>query len=335
MSAESMPDDPTTAARVARRTLLAGAAAAVAGAWIWHELPSASATQRATTHSRATTTARPLATLPTPKPWLPGAGEVDPSVKLRAVQFLEALGTWSSGGVGVSAAQHRVAGLGYDPNLVSQARSLLASAPAAVTRVTDAQYGGILSSSSSVLVVLEQWLRRADGSVLHRGTTVDVRLVGARPKWRVTELHPANPGPRATVSAQARAVLNNHRIILPFAARADIESGHVHNSVLSCLTTLAHDYVLNVSVVRSGHPIYVFGTSRLSDHPRGRAVDIWSVDGHPIVHPQNRALTIAVMRRAALSGPYQVGGPVLLSGPRASFFSDQTHQDHIHLGFST
>jgi hypothetical protein len=37
------------------------------------------------------------------------------------------------------------------------------------------------------------------------------------------------------------------------------------------------------------------------------------------------------MREAVRRGAYNVGGPLLLSG--SQFFSDRTHQDHIHLGF--
>jgi hypothetical protein len=266
---------------------------------------------------------------------LPGAGEVDPNVKLRAVQLLEAIGSWTTGHVGVNAAKSRVAALGYSPSLVDQARTLLASSPQAVTHVVDAQYGGILSSSSSVLVVLEQWLQRPDGSLIHRGTTVDVRLVGAHPKWRVTALHPATPGNAASISSAAHAVLNNSRIRLPFAARADVRSGGVHDSVLHCITTLSKSHVLNVSVMKSGHPIYVFGTNRHSDHPRGRAVDIWAIDGHAVVRPANRALVLSVMRKASTLGPWQVGGPVDLDGGGRKFFSDRTHQDHIHLGFNS
>ncbi len=318
-----------------RRALLVGGVAtgtAVALGWRWVDVAS-----RATAlpQSAAATAHASAATLPAPKPWIPGSGEVDPSVKLRAVQLLEALGTWDLGGVGVTAARRRVAALGLDPALVNQARSLLSSAPEAVTHVIDAQYGGILSSSSSVLVILEQWLKRPDGQLIHRGTTVDVRLVGARPRWNVTAMHPASPGAAVSVDSAAHAVLNNTRIHLPFAARADVASGAIHDSVLHCLTQLATAHVLNVSVMKSGHPIYVFGTNRHSDHPRGRAVDIWSIDGRPVVHPANRALVLSVMRRASVLGPYQVGGPVDLDGGGSRFFSDRTHQDHIHLGFSS
>jgi hypothetical protein len=36
---------------------------------------------------------------------------------------------------------------------------------------------------------------------------------------------------------------------------------------------LARTYRIGISVIRSGHPINVFGTNRPSDHPRGRAFD--------------------------------------------------------------
>jgi hypothetical protein len=39
------------------------------------------------------------------------------------------------------------------------------------------------------------------------------------------------------------------------------------------------------------------------------------------------------MRTAVADGATNVGGPLLLDGPQ--YFSDDTHQDHIHLGFHT
>jgi hypothetical protein len=85
-------------------------------------------------------------------------------------------------------------------------------------------------------------------------------------------------------------------------------------------------------VIRSGHPLYVFGTSRLSDHPRGRAFDTWQIDGHAVVDPATpRALVTGYMRAAAAAGSYNVGGPYRLSG--ATYFSDATHHDHVHAGF--
>jgi hypothetical protein len=275
--------------------------------------------------------------LPAAAPWVAGAGEVHPAVKVAALSALETIGTWSgAGGGSVAAAAARLRAVGVDPSLAAQAGPLLGAEPAAVTRIVDAQYGGILVSSSSVLAVLDQSRVDAAGHVHAGGTTVDVRLVAAAPRWRITALRPASPGPAtSSLPASAREVLASSRVRLPFAARADIASGQVHASVLGALLALAERYVVDVSIIRSGHPTHVFGTSRLSDHPRGRAVDVWALDGRRIVDPANRAFVVRAMRVAASVGPYQVGGPVDLDGGGRQYFSDQTHQDHLHLGFAT
>ena len=226
-------------------------------------------------------------TIPTPAAlWTPGPGELDPDVKAVAVE-------------------HVVAQLNR-PDL----------------QVYDAQYGGLLDTSASVLVVTSV-------------ATFDVRLVQASPRWRVTQVNPSQPGaPAPTLSSAATALLAEPRVSLPPAGLADVRSGQVHDSVLNVLLELAKQYELSVSVVRSGHPIDVFGTTRPSDHPRGRAVDVWRIDGNAVVNPATpTALVDDFMRRAAALGSYNVGGPRQLSGPQ--FFSDRTHHDHVHMGFTT
>jgi hypothetical protein len=90
-----------------------------------------------------------------------------------------------------------------------------------------------------------------------------------------------------------------------------------------------------VSVVRSGHPVHVFGTDRRSDHPPGRAFDTWRIADHAVVRPSTpRALVTAYMEALAAAGSYNVGGPVLL-GAAPQYFSDRTHHDHVHAGFTT
>ena len=290
--------------------------------------PSAAASGSAPTSATA-------AALPAASPWRAVAGEVHPEVKLRALRALEAVGTWRTGGGGsVAAAARRLRALGVDASLARSLTPLLGTEPAAVVRVVDAQYGGILSSSSSVLAVLDQWRLGPDGEVRQSGTTVDVRLVAASPLWRITAAHPAAPGAASSaLTGAARRVLASDRIRLPYAGRADVASGQVHDSVLTALLGLADRHVVDVSVVRSGHPVFVFGTSRRSDHPRGRAVDIWALDGKRVVEPAHRAFVEQAMRLAASLGPYQVGGPVDLDGGGTQYFSDDTHHDHLHLGF--
>jgi hypothetical protein len=258
---------------------------------------------------------------------------VQPAVKAQATRLLEAVGSWTDGAGGLPAARRRAAAAGFSPGLADELAPLLSTATAAVVQVRDAQYGGILAGSASVLVVLDQWLAHPDGSVTAGGTTVDVRLVAASPRWRAVAALPAAPGaPVARPSAAARAVLADTRIRLPYAATSDVRAGTIHDSVLTLVTALAREHVVDVSVLRSGHPLHVFGTTRTSDHPRGRAVDVWALDHRPLVVPANHALAASGMRFAVAHGAYNVGGPLLLSGPQ--YFSDRTHQDHIHLGLS-
>jgi hypothetical protein len=171
--------------------------------------------------------------------------------------------------------------------------------------------------------------------VVEGGTTYDVHLRLAGGQWQVTSVNPSDPGPAAAgLSTAARHVLQSSRIDLPPAARADIASGAVHDTALEAMLTVAIRWRIGISVIRSGHPLYVFGTTRLSDHPRGRAFDTWAVDGEPVVSAgAPPAVVPAYMEALASAGSYNVGGPVLL-GSAPQYFSDVTHHDHVHAGFA-
>jgi len=302
--------------------------------------PSGAGTSTSPRSQPAAGTSSPAA-LPAPTQWVPGPGEIQPAAKLAAVRLVEAFGTWPAGQGGVRDRAARAEKLGIPAaqatRLAGQTGSLTPSADAAVVRVIDAQYGGILTDSASVLVVCAQ-TTRTGSTLANGGTTVDVRLSRTSSGWSVTALHPAQPGPARPLDATQRDVLADPRIELPPASAADIRSGQVHTSVLDAMLRLAGPYQLSVSVVRSGHPLDVFGTNRPSDHPRGRAFDVWRIDGHRVVDPAtSRTLITAFMRAAAAAGSYNVGGPVLLSGGATpnQFFSDATHHDHVHIGFTS
>ncbi|MER7771273.1 hypothetical protein [Kitasatospora sp. NPDC096140] len=335
-----------------RGVLRAGAAALVLGAVAGctsGSKPSATGpgpgtptpgTATGTPPGAGTPTATPAPTavatpLPQPPLWQPGPSEIQPDVKRRAVELVAALGAWPPGGQGVEAARARVAALGLPPALADQAGPLAPPAVEASLEVIVAQYGGILADSASVLVVCRQWTRGADGSVAEGGTTVDVRLSRAAPRWTVTDLHPGVAGPAAAAPPPAVArVLAEPRIELPPEAAADLRSGTVHASVPEAMLRLAGPYTLSVSVVRTGHPLDVFGTTRPSDHPPGRAFDVWRIDGMAVVDPATpRQLIESFMRDAAAAGSYNVGGPVAIAGAGNRFFTDDTHHDHCHIGF--
>ena len=279
-----------------------------------------------------------LPALPAVTVWQPSSNDIDPQVKTRAVRLIEALGNWPTGHGGSAAARARVTALGLDPTLVDQAGAVLNSAPDAALQVLEAQYGGILSDSASVLVVCRQWHRGADGQIVAGGTTVDVRLSQDEPRWKVTALHPAQPGPAVSpVPSAAQRVLTSPQLTLPPDVQADLRSGNIHASALDSLLTLTRTYRLELSVMRSGHPIDVFGTDRPSDHPKGRAFDVWRINGQAVVDPSSsRSMIEGFMRAAAAAGSYNVGGPWQLSGGAPDqFFSDNTHHDHVHVGFDT
>jgi hypothetical protein len=242
-----------------------------------------------------------VAALPAFRAWRAHAGEETVAAKTTAVRHIEGPG---------NTAGHRL-------------------------NVIDAQYGGLLSASASVLVVCDSW--HLEGArVVPDAHTFDVRLRRSSADWVVTAVYPSSPGAAAARhSSAARAVLANARISLPPAARADIESGQVHDTALEAMLALSKRWTIAISVIRSGHPLYVFGTSRLSDHPRGRAFDTWAIDDIPVVAAgQPNAVVPAYMEALAGLGSYNVGGPVLL-GAAPQFFSDRTHHDHVHAGFLT
>ncbi|MFA7324471.1 MAG: hypothetical protein WC005_08940 [Candidatus Nanopelagicales bacterium] len=272
------------------------------------------------------------ASLPETTAWQPRAGEVQPAIKARAARLIEAVGAWTASAGTLSLARQRAVLAGFDPTHASALAGLLHPSAAAVVQVRDAQFGGLLTSSASVLVVVDQWTLGDDGTVHAGGATFDVRLQRASPHWRIVDVLPARPGaPADALSRAAKRVLADTRIQLPSSAKADVRAGRIHDSVLAMLSSMAASHVVDVSVLRSGHPLHVFGTSRTSDHPRGRAVDIWALDHRPLVVPGNHALATWAMRAAVAHGAYNVGGPVRLSGRQ--YFSDLTHRDHVHLGF--
>ncbi len=304
--------------------------------------PTATATRHASdaaspinSHSSASsppTTSKPL---PHVSAWRPSAGEVNPTVKLEAVRVIEEVGSWEVGHDGISAAASRVAALGQPSRLVRQAHPLLGRGSRAIVQVVDAQYGGLLAASASVLVVCRQWRAGPDGRLIVGGTTVDVRVRIQRGHWVVEDLRPAHPGkPSPALPSVARRVLASSHIVLPAASAADVRSGQVHASVLRALLGLAKDFRIDVSVIRSGHPRLVFGTDRPSDHPLGRAFDTWRINGQAVVDPHTpKAMVVDYMRAAAAAGSYNVGGPYQLRGPGNQFFTDPTHHDHVHAGF--
>lgn len=251
--------------------------------------------------------------------------------------MLEAALTWSPDSRGVKQAARRIERSGQDPDLARDLTARLTEDVASSLTVTYPQYGGLTvqPSTASVMVIAQQRLRRAAGETpREEGFSCDVRLRKVGAVWKVERVLVGKAPAPGRPSEAVEALLANKNVVLPEAARADLLSGQVDERVMALLSTLSRDWKLHVQVLRTGHPRNVFGTSRLSNHTRGRAVDIWALDDRPIID-QARTPWRAVMRAAAKAGADEIGGPGIPTGGSGLFFTDAVHQDHVHLAFGS
>jgi hypothetical protein len=114
---------------------------------------------------------------------------------------------------------------------------------------------------------------------------------------------------------------------------ADLASGKLDLRVQSLLAVLAERHTIRLSCLATGHSHYVKGTHRVSNHTRWRALDIDRVDGQPVSRNSTAARAL-VGWLDALEGPLrpvEIGSPFDLG--RRPYFSDEGHQQHIHVGY--
>ena len=247
--------------------------------------------------------------------WAPGPGEVRPEIKLAAAAFIRTGGTWTDGAgpaPGLTAA-----GV---PGYVAATAAVL-DAPGAASssvRVIYPQYGGIAGDRAAVLVLFDQQLGWADGTVTSRQLALDLRLVRlADGGWVVERVNSLTSlGPQRALTETARAVLAQPRLQLSAPALLDVQSGRMDDRLLRVLLGLASEHTLTVQVMHTGHIQTVFPSARRSNHAVGRAADIRLIDAAAVVDPATPdALLADVMRRAGELGATEVGGPVDLDGP--------------------
>lgn len=316
--------------RVHRRsaTLAVVLALAAAGACSNPERTNPSAPERSLT---TTTTAVPD---PVASPaWAPGPGEPAPNAKTLAAEVLRRAGTYLAGGGTPEAARGRLSGLRIDEAVLGELTPVLTTGAAAVD-ITYPQLGGLTDTDASVLVVGSR--RVVTGGTEERTSfTIEVRLTADAQGWRVTGI-PANPSrpPASQLSPVAEAVLGNRNVHLTDTSRADIESGQIDERILTILNDAAASMALSVTTLSSGHPTNVFGTTSVSNHTHGRAVDIWALDGIPIAQSRQDDGPAQVLARQLLgNGITELGGPWDLDGPGGASFTNTVHQDHLHIGF--
>jgi hypothetical protein len=135
-----------------------------------------------------------------------------------------------------------------------------------------------------------------------------VRALVANPRITTTASHGCDPAP-------------------------DLASGDLDLRVQSLLAVLAERHAIRLSCLRTGHSRFVKGTTRVSNHTVGRAVDIDMVDGRPVSRHSRASRSLALWLDG-LQGPLR---PVEVGSPFAfghrPYFTNEGHRDHIHIGY--
>ena len=132
-----------------------------------------------------------------------------------------------------------------------------------------------------------------------------------------------------------KRVLSDSRIEIYDCGRADIRSGQIDRRVLAGLAYLAESGLRPaVSSLKCGHS-YLTSAGDVSHHSSGNAVDIWKINGVPILgHQEKGGITEQTVRQLLkLQGtvaPDQLISLLKIGGPS---FAMGDHADHIHVGF--
>lgn len=292
----------------------------------------------------------PPALSPT-SPYVPVPGEVFPKAKAAAARFVEALMTYGpEEPAGASLDRAMLLGTPVlDRAAVAQRSApVLVSQSQSTVQVLYPQLGGLVpvgggATYAVVMVVVQQRLLTSDGERRESTRTIDLRLRVTEGEWAVEELGSVGgdpvPRPRTVPAALAR-VLDDPRIALPDSGRWDLHADVVDGRVIGLMGDLASTVPYSVTVVRSGHPQNVIDGlgDRASNHFLGRAVDVWAVDGVPVVQQRGRRDSRAyeLLEQVIAPGPAtEIGVPEGwdLDGPVRRLFDNAVHDDHFHLGF--
>lgn len=199
------------------------------------------------------------------------------------------------------------------------------------------QLGGLEPTSASVMVAVDVQVGLPSGEVDERRLVLDVRVRRDRAdSWQVDEL--ASDGGRPVerpgdVSAAAAAVLDHPDLHLPDTARWDVQRGIVDDELLAVMARLADHTPYGVLVFDTGHPWNVFGTDRPSKHSEGRAVDIYRVDGRPVIEQRDDGSDVLRAVEWLYEQPEiaEIGSPWALDDRGGRSFTDDLHQDHLHV----
>jgi hypothetical protein len=115
--------------------------------------------------------------------------------------------------------------------------------------------------------------------------------------------------------------------------QADLGSPMLDLRIQSLLTLMSERWTVRISCIHTGHTKHVEGTSRVSNHYVWRAIDLDQVNQQPVQPgaPQTRALLDWLDSLQGPLRPSEIGSPFPIG--HRPFFTNQAHQDHIHIGY--
>lgn len=268
----------------------------------------------------------------------PSAAEGYPNGKRLAARAAATALTYPRGATARAIARRLGASGGQQRQLAAAIEPAVVPGMESTTRVVYPQLAGVTPTSLGAMVVVRQHLRGPEGEARTLTRVVDVRLRRRGGPWRLEEIGSVGGQPvrrPADLSAAARRVLDNPRITLSDSARWDIHRGAIDDRLLEALDDAAAGQSISVSVLRSGHPREVWETSRLSAHSRGYAADVYAVGGRLVIRQRQPGSPAHALTASLIAGgAAQVGSPWVLPPGGSRSFSDDVHQDHVHVQWS-
>jgi hypothetical protein len=175
--------------------------------------------------------------------------------------------------------------------------------------------------------------------LLRQSERVALRSAAPSARSRVRVQAPALSSPeranleRALAATPASLLANDSLAFSPGAAD-DVSHGVADRRLVALLAWIAQRHGIVVTLIRTGHPKFVAGTHKISNHWYGRAATIVQVDGQPVNAGSSaaRALWLELQRAPKALRPAEIGAP-WASPANPRWFTGPDEASTLHVGF--